>query len=1016
VSIRSKRFNPFERRPAFVVSLLLSFVIIFGAGYIVAYKSYMKAIDATIRSNETKATLLAKLILEHQRAAIGVLQSYADRPFLVNSVKKKDFKGALKVLTDLAKNNPEMDWPFITNTHGTLWVNYPVDRQVMNRDFSYRDWYKGVSKEWKPYISGVYKLIVGEKDLAVAVSVPILDEKGKAMGILSTAQSTAFFQKIIGEVGSNLDAKITLVDWEGYIIYSNGFRYTKEIIGYPSFESVKMAKKREKANVKIGDTSDRNRMKYVSIAPIEGIGWSILVERARSEVFRSEYSYFVLIGVISLMAYGVFVLFMIRSRDRHRQIKELEKLSEELDGRVRERTAELEAGNKALRESEERLRQMIETSPVAIGFGDSMGKIFEANESFYRLTGYTREEIRGSQLGWDRLTAPEYAELDRQIMATLAAAGSAGPYEKEYIRKDGSRVPLLLSVSKLPGRDEHIAFILDITERKRAEEELRKSETKYRIVADNTYDFEFWINPRGQYIYASPSSKRITGYDAQDFIKDPNLRRRVTHPDDRTILDGHIEEDEKKQKVSRVEFRIVHADGSIRWISHACQPVFSDEGEYLGVRGSNRDITESKRVGQEIMRQNALLGGINRLFQETLSSQTQEDLGKACLSVAEEVTGSKFGFIGEIASDGLLHDIAISDPGWEFCTMHDKTGHRRPPGNFRVHGVYSWVLTGGRSLIANEPSSHPDSIGVPEGHPPLKAFLGVPLIGDGKTIGMIAVGNREGGYREEDQDALEALAPVIVQSLGRKRAEEALQQRTFELRGLTETLEQRVKERTAELAALSEQLVSAQENERRRVSYDLHDNVWQTLLAVRFEIERLFSGEGGKDWAALRSESVKLRETMLNAVGKIRSMQGDLWPYVLDDIGIVATIDWYCREFEKNHSGLAIERKSDLTEREISSSAKVVIYRILQETLSNIAKHSQARHVTIRLMKKDHGMELTVQDNGIGFDPEETIARKAPWGGLGLLSIKARTELSGGSFGVESVKGKGTTVRASWPL
>jgi signal transduction histidine kinase len=130
----------------------------------------------------------------------------------------------------------------------------------------------------------------------------------------------------------------------------------------------------------------------------------------------------------------------------------------------------------------------------------------------------------------------------------------------------------------------------------------------------------------------------------------------------------------------------------------------------------------------------------------------------------------------------------------------------------------------------------------------------------------------------------------------------------------------------------------------------------------------------------------------------------------------VATIDWYCREFEKIHSGLTIERKKDFTENEISSSLKIVIYRILQETLSNVARHSQARHVTIHLMKKDRRMEFIVQDNGIGFDPEEMIARKAPWGGLGLLTIKARTELSGGSFGVESIKGKGTTVCVSWPL
>ena len=136
---------------------------------------------------------------------------------------------------------------------------------------------------------------------------------------------------------------------------------------------------------------------------------------------------------------------------------------------VVEETTERRRTEAALRDNEQRLRQLIDASPIAIGFGDSTGRIFEANESFYRLTGYTREEMEALRLGWDHVTAPEYAEVDREIMATLAATGVAGPYEKEYIRKDGRRVPLLLSVLKLPGRDEHIAFIVDITDRKRAE-------------------------------------------------------------------------------------------------------------------------------------------------------------------------------------------------------------------------------------------------------------------------------------------------------------------------------------------------------------------------------------------------------------------------------------------------------------------------------------------------------------------------------------------------------------------
>ena len=245
-----------------------------------------------------------------------------------------------------------------------------------------------------------------------------------------------------------------------------------------------------------------------------------------------------------------------------------------------------------------------------------------------------------------------------------------------------------------------------------------------------------------------------------------------------------------------------------------------------------------------------------------------------------------------------------------------------------------------------------------------------------------------------------------------REAEKALHQRTDELQVLTETLEKRVAERTRELADLSAQLVSAQERERERVSYELHDKAWQNLVAIRLEIETLFSTQ--KDWAVLQSESKKVIADLLNAVGTIRSMQGDLWPYVMDDLGLVATLDWYCREFEKHHPGLAVKIADGISEAEIPPAAKIVIYRILQEALDNVAKHSRASQVTIRLATRDHGLEFSIEDNGIGFDFEETIARRSPWGGLGLLNIKARTELSGGLLGIESAMGKGTTVCASW--
>ena len=105
---KSQRSYLLERSSAFALALLVSFVLIFGVASILAYNSYFKATQNIIRSNETKANLLAKLILEHERAAVGILRAYRNRPLIVDSVKRKDFEGVVEHLADLAKNNPEM--------------------------------------------------------------------------------------------------------------------------------------------------------------------------------------------------------------------------------------------------------------------------------------------------------------------------------------------------------------------------------------------------------------------------------------------------------------------------------------------------------------------------------------------------------------------------------------------------------------------------------------------------------------------------------------------------------------------------------------------------------------------------------------------------------------------------------------------------------------------------------------------------------------------------------------------
>lgn len=202
--------------------------------------------------------------------------------------------------------------------------------------------------------------------------------------------------------------------------------------------------------------------------------------------------------------------------------------------------------------------------------------------------------------------------------------------------------------------------------------------------------------------------------------------------------------------------------------------------------------TSQPETATGIAQPRIVLESITRILAGVRQNQTERELGLACLAELESVTESTLSFIGEIGPDGCLHDIAINSPGMDSCTVHAKTGHHTPPGAFPIHGIYSRVLADAKSLIANDPAGHPDHAGPPAGHPPLKSFLGVPLIRDGVTIGMIGLGNRAGGYRRADLDIAETLVPVIVEAFDRKRAEQALRANESTMRGILDATKESI--------------------------------------------------------------------------------------------------------------------------------------------------------------------------------------------------------------------------------
>lgn len=315
---------------------------------------------------------------------------------------------------------------------------------------------------------------------------------------------------------------------------------------------------------------------------------------------------------------------------------------------------------------------------------------------------------------------------------------------------------------------------LDITDHKQAEDKLRERGEQFWAIAGYSHDLESWHGRDGRLAWVNPAVKRITGYSMQECRAMSDYPLPLIHEDDREDVGKVIHRFIKERTSGNdLPFRMRRKDGSLVWVAMSWQPIYDAKGIYEGIRSSIRDITERKRKEEQIIRQSAVLNGINEVFQEALTCESDADVARTCLAVAEKLTGSRFGFIGEVNKAGRFDTIAISNPGWDACKMPDSEATRLIK-NMQIRGIWSRVLEDEQSQIVNEPSSHPDRVGTPRGHPPITSFLGIPLKEGGKTIGMIGLANKDSGYEVSDQEAVESLSIAFVQALMRKRAEKGI--------------------------------------------------------------------------------------------------------------------------------------------------------------------------------------------------------------------------------------------------
>jgi signal transduction histidine kinase len=242
----------------------------------------------------------------------------------------------------------------------------------------------------------------------------------------------------------------------------------------------------------------------------------------------------------------------------------------------------------------------------------------------------------------------------------------------------------------------------------------------------------------------------------------------------------------------------------------------------------------------------------------------------------------------------------------------------------------------------------------------------------------------------------------------RAKAEEILQAERTEHHRTEEELGQT----KVQLKDVSFKLLLAEETERKRIAQEIHDGIGQHWSTVKLQLENILE-KLGKEIATPLED---LFPVIQAGIEETRRIQMNLRPALLDDLGILATINWFVREFKKANPNIQFITKLNIQEDQITATIKTVIYRIAQEALNNIIKHSKAKVVNLGLEIKESKIEFVIQDNGQGFDLDATLGQKHPDSGLGLAGMIERAKLSGGVLLIKSAKESGTTIRASWPF